>query len=136
MDVPRKSMKPHTVRLFNFLGEINDVASYQEAVIKHCYCNVDDGVTSSTAGVTTDDTARLYIFKRDAQITASDGTPMRYLPFDEWNNLANKTGYWTLNPNGKDYFVVKGRTNRLRIKRFSDKEIGSRRMWHFEVDGI
>ena len=128
-------MKPHTVRLFNFVGEVNDVATYQEAVIKNCYCNLDDGVASASSGRTTNDTARLYIFKRDAKVVSPDGASMSYLPFEEWAALEDKTGYWTINPNDRDYFVLAGRTNRLKVKRFADNEVGSRRMWHFEVDG-
>lgn len=135
MGMPRKSMIPHTIRLFNFVGEINDVATYQEAVIRNCYCTLSDGVTSSDTGKTTSDTARLYIFKRDSTVTSPDGAVLEYRPFEEWSRLPNKVGFWTIDPNGRDYFVVEGRTSRLKIRRFSDKEIGSKRMWHWEVDG-
>lgn len=133
--MPRKSMTPHTVHLFNFVGEVKDVATYQEAVIQNCYCNLDDGVTSINSGRTTNDTARLYIFKRDMKVKSPDGAAMKYLPFEKWMELADKTGYWTINPNDRDYFVMDGRTSRLKVKRFADNEVGSRRMWHFEVDG-
>lgn len=133
--MPRRGLKPHTVHLFNFVGEVNDVATYQEAVIKHCYCNLDDGVTQSNAGKTTNDTARLYIFKRDAKIVSASGAAMSYLPFEAWMALEDKSGFWTINPNGKDYFVLEGRTSRLKVQRFADNEVGSRRVWHFEVDG-
>lgn len=133
--MPRRSMKPHTVHLFNYVGEVNDVATYQEVVIKNCYCNLDDGVSSINSGKTTNDSARLYIFKRDAKIVSPAGVAMKYLPFEAWMKLADKAGSWTINPNGKDYFVLEGRSNRLIIQRFADNEVGSRRMWHFEVDG-
>ena len=133
--MPRKNMIPHTVHLFNYVGEVNDVAKYQEVVIKRCYCNISEGVGTSSSGKKTNDAVKLYIFKRDSIVLSSAGSPVRYIPIDKWEELKAKTGYWTINPNDKDYFVLDGRKERFKVKSVADNEVGSHRMWHYEVSG-
>lgn len=132
--MPRQSMLPHTVHLFNFVGEVNDTATYQEAVIRNCCCQGKDGVGTSGSGKKTNDNVTLYIFKRDSLVKSPEGKDLTYIHFDKWVKLADKTGFWTINPNDKDYFILEGHAEHLKVKSFQDLEMGSKRMWHFEVE--
>ena len=123
-----------TVRLYNYVGEVNDKATYQETVLQYCYCPVDDGVSKGLHAKRPSESARLYIFDRKTIAKSSDGATKAYLPYDEWKHVDDKSAYWTLNDNGKDYFVIEGQTARFEIDKFSHKATGTARMWHFEVD--
>ncbi|MBQ4447423.1 MAG: hypothetical protein II897_03930 [Clostridia bacterium] len=125
-----------TVELFNYVGEVNDEASYQKTVFSKCYCPLDEGAALSVIGRTPIDGGKLYLFDMTTKAKDGFGNPVSYLPFPDWNALADKTGYWTLSDKGTDYFVKAGSANKLRINSFSRKKTGSRKMWHFEVVGV
>lgn len=132
--MPRKSMLRHVVYLFNYVGEVDEKATYQQAVIRNCYCPIEDSMRTSDSGLKTADNVKMYVFKRTSSVRSTSGSRLKYIPYDKWEKLASKTGYWTINP-GKDYFVRSDRQERIRVKSFSDRESGSQRMWHFEVIG-
>lgn len=132
---PRKTMLPHTVYLGNYIGEINDEATYQIAVIQRCYCPLEEGTTSSGGGKKKQDAAKLYIFQCRSSVTDTDGLPLSYLPHAEWDALTDKTGFWTIHPNGRDFFQRDDLDDRVIIQSFAYRNGGSPRMWHFEVTG-
>lgn len=132
--VGRLNMLTDTVTLFNYIGEINDEAVYQETTLAHCYCPLTEGANTDSHGKKSGDKTRLYIFDDKTVATASDGSPRTYLPYQEWAEATDKSSFWTLSDKGNDYIIKTGSTNRLRVCGFCRKETGSRRMWHFEVD--
>lgn len=124
-----------TVILYNYIGEINDVATFQETTLSHCYCTMNEGADLNMQGKKANDSARLYIFDANTVATAADGTMRTFLPYADWIKSENKDLYWTLSDKGEDYFKKAGTDNGFRIVGFSHKKAGTRRMWHFEVNG-
>lgn len=125
----------HTVLLSNYVGEVNDVATYQVTVLRHCYCPADEGISVGSHGKQPNDNSTLYIFDYRTVAESENGIPRKYLPYQEWKKLTDKTPYWTLSDRGEDFFHrLDGHTD-FRINGFSHKVIGTRRMWHFEVSG-
>ena len=123
------------VTLYNYVGEIDDEATYQETTLRNCYCPLNEGADLNLQGRKANDSARLYIFDANTVAVAADGTERTFLPYNEWEALADRSAYWTLSDKGEDYFQKSGSSRRLRIRGFSHKKAGRRRMWHFEVDG-
>ena len=123
------------VTLYNYVGEINDEASYQETIINRCYCPLNEGADLNKQGKKASDSAKLYIFDVGSVAVTADGTERSYLSYDEWSKLIDKSAYWTLSDKGNDYYLKDGASNKLRVVAFSRKKAGSKRMWHFEVDG-
>lgn len=128
-------MLTDTVVLYNYIGEVHDKATYQETILTRCYCPLDEGADLNIQGKKPNDSARLYLFDFRTIAKASDGTPRIYLPYSQWKPASNKSAYWTLSDKGTDYFLKSGSSTKLRIVGFSHKKAGTRRMWHFEVDG-
>lgn len=134
--MPRTSLLlPHTVFIGNFAGEVNDEATYQLAIVNHCYCPLEEGTTSSAGGKKQQDSAKLYVFECRSVVTDLSGSPMTYLPHAEWDARPDKTGFWTINPNGKDFFQRDDLADRVIIQSFAHRNGGTRRMRHFEVTG-
>lgn len=131
----RFRMLNDTVVLYNYIGEVDDEAAYQETTLSYCYCPLNEGADLNLQGKKANDSARLYIFDANTVATAADGTKRTFLPHDEWITSDCKGSYWTLSDKGDDYFKKAGAKTRLRVVGFSHKKAGSRRMWHFEVDG-
>ncbi len=128
-------MLKDTVVLYNYIGEVNDRATYQETVLTRCYCPLNEGADLNLQGKKANDSARLYLFDSKTLATAPDGTVRSYLLYSQWREVTDKTPYWTLSDKGTDYFKKSVGSTKLRIIGFSHKQAGTRRMWHFEVDG-
>ena len=125
-------MLPHTVELYNRLGEVNDEVMHQRSIITRCYCYSSAASSLTTRGQEPKDGAYLYIFDKASIVTdPQTGNVRSFLPYSEWQNQVDKTPYWTLNDD--DYFVMG--EQKFRIRSHSHKVQGSRRMWHFEVNG-
>lgn len=124
-----------TVVLYNYVGEVNDEATYQETVFKRCYCPLNEGADLNMQGKKAKDSARLYLFDSKTIAVSTDGMERTYIPYSEWLKVSDKTPYWTLSDKGTDYFKKSVGSTKLRIVGFSHKQAGTRRMWHFEVDG-
>ncbi len=124
-----------TVVLANFIGEVNDVATFQYTTLKNVYCYSGDGAAVDNVGKRGSDSVTLYIF--DSVSTASDdqGNKRSYLDQDEWDELQGKSGYWTLHDGGRDTIRKAGETKEYRVMSSSRLVAGTRRMWHFEVSG-
>ena len=123
-----------TVTLFNYIGEVDDRADYQETTLNHCYCILNEGADLNMVGHNGNDSAKLYIFDDSTSAVDGDGEQRTYLPFHLWTEEEDKTPYWTLSDKGTDYLCKQGYDNQLRIIGFTHKKSGSRRMWHYEVD--
>lgn len=123
-----------TVTLYNYVGEVDDVATYQPTILRYCYCNGNKGVGNSRPAKRPAETARLYLFDFTTVAESPDGVRRSYLPYDEWKKSTVKGAYWTISTSGDDFFVKEGDSARYDITKFSHKDTGTRRMWHFEVD--
>lgn len=129
-------MLEETVVLYNYIGEIDDIASYQKTVLKHCYCVMSKGVSLNSMGHAPRNSGRLYIFDEKTLAQSEDGRTRSYLPYDQWIYTNDKSGFWTIGDCGKDYFQKVGTDEKLKISGFSRKMTGRKTMWHFEVDGV
>lgn len=130
-----KRMLPDTATLFNYIGEVNNVATYQETVLKKCRCIISPGATPGNNGKQPSDKGRLYIFDRDTTAVSKDGTVTRtYLPYNEWKEVEDKSKYWTISDKGMDMFQLDG-YDTAKIIAFTHFKAGTKRMWHFEVIG-
>lgn len=122
-----------TVVIKNYVGEINDKATYQETVVERCYCPCGFGAGIDNHGKNSTDNGRLYIFDVKSIAKSPEGKRRTYLPYREWLASASKDNHWTISYNGRDYFVKDN--IEYHIVGFSHKKSGTKRMWHFEVDG-
>lgn len=130
-----KRMLIDTVILMNYIGEVNDEASYQETVLKFCYCYTNEGADLNAQGRKSNDSGKLYIFDDRTVALAEDGSQRTYIPYSEWRKLDDKSKHWTISDCGTDYYRKAGSDCRLKITGFARKAVGTRRMWHFEVNG-
>lgn len=126
---------PDTVVLSNYVGEVDDVATYQHTTLKFCYCPAEEGAAQGLPAKKEADDGILYIFDRNTKAFDADGNLRQYLDYDLWRIVTDKTPYWTLNTSGKDKFRKIGTKREYRIESFAHKVNGSPRMWHFEVKG-
>lgn len=137
--MPSPRMLPDTVHLFNYIGEVDDVATYQKAIISKCYCPIHDGSTPTGNGTAPSNRSTLYIFDRDSRVTDEDGKVLTYIPSEEWDALEDKAGYWTLRDGpSRDYFVKTGKfpdPRKMPVIGSAHLTGGTPRMWHFEVQG-
>lgn len=120
-----------TVSLNNYIGEVNDVATYQETILEHCYCPHDLGISANTQGKKATDGATLYIFEKNTRALSPEGYARTFVDSETWEALEDKSPYWTLCDNGRDFIKVDG--SNLRVTSLSHKVAGSRRMWHYKV---
>ena len=125
-----------------YAGEVNDRATYVRVILYSVKCSVYRGASISGQGRGENDSAKLYIFDDVLYAEDESRTEVTYIPYEEWLALSSKDGYWTLNPCGDDFFVEGECTDKypknckkFRVAGFKRLEAGSRRMWHFEVDG-
>ena len=128
-----RRMLADTVELYNYLGEIDDEATYQKTILRHCYCPTNQGVGRGNQGKIPNDTATLYIFDAGTVAEAEDGSRRSYIPYSEWEDLPDRSRYWTLDDSGDDFFRKSGSEEKFRIAGVSRRKAGTRRMWHFEV---
>lgn len=137
--MPTPRMLPDTVDLFNYIGEVNDVATYQKAIIHKCYCIIRDSSIPTGNGTAPSNRCTLYIFDRDSKVTDENGNELTYIPFQDWDSLSTKAGYWTLRDGpSRDYFVKTGKFPNPRenpVIGFSHLTAGTPHMRHFEVSG-
>lgn len=128
-----KRMLPDTVRLFNYIKEVNDEAVYQESVIHYCYCPVKTG---TDANISPSDSAMLYIFDATTIVESAVGVRRTYVTPEEWKSESCiRAEHFTLSDEGKDYFLKGNDDEKFCIQHVSHKVAGSRRMHHFEVEG-
>ena len=131
----RLSMLKDTVELYLYIGEYDDEAQFQKVTLQNCYCVVSKGTSNNTQGKAPADNVKFYIFDCKTVALSDNGTPLRFIPYEEWEITVDKSKKWTLCDRGKDYFRIVGSDKEYRIVSFSRKKTGRRRMWHFEVIG-
>lgn len=154
-----KRMCPQSVMLYNYVGEVNRKATYVKTYLHNVKCIVYRGVSTSLQGRGEADTAKLYIFDDILFAANESGKEVQYKPHEEWAKLVDKSGYWTLSPDGDDFFydmeegepTISGQANagdvfagqgsspnyygkRFKIKGFKRLDQGNPRLIHFEVD--
>ena len=129
-------MLEETVTLYNYIGEVNDEATYEKTILKHCYCVLNEGASVNGIGHKPNNSAKLYIFDEKTLAVSENGTLKTFLPYEQWKYTENKSSFWTLSDCGKDYFQKTGSSTRLRISSYSRKAVGRKIMWHFEVNGV
>lgn len=128
---------PHTVTIFNYLGEDGDGnAEYSASVLKYVHAHIKEGIGAKSVA---DDETRVHIFDSTFECDKS------YLPESEWLALSSedKKKHWTLNAKGRDYFCFgdfgSSESNLpdfnllFRIVGFSRLEMGSKRLHHWKV---
>ena len=100
-------MTPHTITLFNFVGENENTyqGDFEITILKNVMCIPQEGAVLSTTGTAANNNADLYIFKRNVIATDTNGNVKRYIPPDKWDESEHKERYWTLHDNGTDVFV-------------------------------
>ena len=146
--------------LYNYVGEVDRRATYFVSYLSNVKCIIHTGASPSSQGRGERDSATLYIFDRSVIATDASGNELRYIPYDQWACTDDKSGCWTLSPDGDDYFFIAdqecatkagiaksgesfastGRaahlpSKRFKINGFSRLKQGSPRMWHFKVVG-
>lgn len=142
---------PHTVTLYNSLGEIDYKKSYQITVLEKVYFGYNEGVKS---GKTSEDAFTLYYFdNRSAAYNVIDGRRIsaKFLPYHEWYKSlltapTYQRGFFTFSKTGDDY-VVRDKVFVDDVKdfaRYTDKftithveryKAGTPRMWHYKCTG-
>lgn len=135
-----KRMCPQSVLLYNYVGEVNGRATYQPTYLHNVKCIVYRGISTSNQGRGENDQSKLYIFDDILYAANEKNKEVQYLPHEEWVKLEDKSGYWTLSPDGDDfYFDVSDSLphpgKKFKIVGFKRLDQGSPRLVHFEVDG-
>lgn len=138
--MPSHRMMPHTITLFNYVGEVNGEATFNKTIIRGVMIDENFGARQSMQGLSADDTAALYIFDVNASAESEEGFEREYLSHAEWQENEAKSMYWTLCE--KDYFVM-GETDvsvpydikSFKINHYQRYDMGTRKMRHFEVYG-
>lgn len=163
--VATKRMVPHSITLYNFLGEDEDGhARYNNTFLDCVHVNLNEGVNATNSA---DDNVHVHIFDdlvvalplpeitldrslfnlspfnlQRAMETPAGEKP--FVPYDEWKTVSEKEQYWTLNPDGGDYFAVgdhrqSGRSlpenlTLYKIIKVAHFAMGSRRMHHWRIE--
>ena len=124
-----------TVTLFNHVGEQGGSAQFQVTILRRVHCPTRLGASI--------DSSKLYVFDENVIAESLDGVARQYASPDEWNNLPDKGRHWTIKDNGNDYFAVGVHQmpspllvkKPFRITKVIVNKLGTRRMWHLEVNG-
>lgn len=136
-----KRMCPQSVALYNYVGEANGRATYAVTYLHNVRNVVYRGVSSSAQGRGDADTSKLYIFDDILFATNEKGKEVQYKPHEEWVKLTDKSGYWTLSPDGDDFYydidhdATTYHGKKFKVNGFKRLDVGSPRLIHFEVDG-
>lgn len=126
---------PDRVTIHNYVGEVDDAATYQATIIEHCYCPLTEGLEADGRGKRASDRTTLYIFDRASSAHDSEGNPRTYLAYNLWKLLSpeDKKNFWTIGDTGKDFVQKPGHVEKLYFQSFAHHTNGSKRVWHFEV---
>ena len=138
-----KRVCPHTITLYNYMGEdASGNAKYARTLLKYVHTHINEGMGS---GDVSEDKTRIHIFDD----TVESNKP--FLKHSEWTVLsdAEKVKFWTLCPEGKDYFaqgdIVGADTDIVgeplptdvvlfRIMLISRLIVGTKRMHHWRIE--
>lgn len=131
-------MCPHKITLFNFTGENSDgEAQFNSVLLDNVHVFHTEGVNSSNSA---DDAPHVHIF--DENVSPSGGKT--FVPYSQWKSAQTRDSYWTLNPEGGDYFAIGDHRQTghslptsltlFRITHVARREIGASRMWHWRIE--
>ena len=140
MKMSRKLIFNDTVTLFNYVGEVNGVATYAKAILHDVKFVTKRGRSTSGTGSTPDNSATLYIFDTKARVTDVENKCKTYLTPEAYERSDNPYPFFTFR-SGKD-FVVNGvceadspkMVESYRITLASRNTSGTRRMYHWRCD--
>lgn len=131
-----------TVTIYNYVGEVNDEATFQLTVLRGVHVNYVKGVTRTINGDTVTDKISLLVFHKDFE------RQKPYMPYKAWLALEDKSPYWTLSPKDKivlgesayaiPYGTIKGLESVyecFEITNIAPYTKGSKSLWHIEVGG-
>lgn len=140
-----KKILNKTITLFNYLGEnSNGEAKYSVTYISKVAIEKTTGTRRQEYSSVADDKAVLFIFDKHSFAYDKYGYPKAYLPYEEWKESNSKEAFWTVREEKKDFWVEgivrddepKKKFNSLRIQRAVHYDEGSKRMHHWEIDGL
>ncbi|MBR3741035.1 MAG: hypothetical protein IKO94_01180 [Selenomonadaceae bacterium] len=158
-------MCPHSITLYNYLGEDQDGhAQYNSTYLDCVHVNLKEGITSTNAA---EDATHVHIFDDLVIALPPSGivldrslfnlspynlqralkTPQGekpFVPYDEWKGTTNKEQYWTLNPQGGDYFALgdhrqngtglPSNITTYKVTKIARFDMGSQRMHHWRIE--
>ena len=130
---------PDSATLYNYIGEDTDGnALYQRTYFNPCRVVLSTGAMMDNE----DDNIRAYLF--DLKTVAASGDTVRaYCDPRAFDTLADKSAYWTLRDDGRDW-IAKGQcsdaappenSTAYAVRTIKRNQIGSLRMWHWKVTG-
>lgn len=161
-----KRVCPHTITLFNFTGEDeNGNARYNSVLLEWVHVFKKEGINSNNSA---DDAPHAHIFDDTVIVSSAPNVTLDrslynelspyslsralettkgevpFVPYEEWKNTAHQEQYWTLSPEGRDYFALgdQRRTDHalptdvpiFKITNVERHDMGSRRMWHWRIE--
>lgn len=143
--MPDRRILKDKVFLYHYVGEVDYVAEYEKYTVSGCSLQHHNGVGRTQYATTPECNARLYIFDQNTTVVDSEGRKRKFIEQDKYEALtgAEKASYWTIAPNGKDYFgetdngnlPPSGVPNYYSVIGYTRFDMGSKRMHHVEVFG-
>ena len=143
--MPDRRILKDKVFLYHYVGEVDYVAAYEKYTVSGCSLQHHNGVGRTQYATTPECNARLYIFDQNTTVVDAEGRKRKVIELDKNEALtgAEKASYWTIAPNGKDYFgetdngnlPPSGVPNYYSVIGYTRFDMGSKRMHHVEVFG-
>ena len=145
---------PHTVTVYNASENVDTLKSeYNITVLDGVFLDISKGANVIKSGLESADAATLFIPFSVKAINGVTRVEQTYITPKEYERLNDKSGYWTIRPNGttsnKDCFFVKGEVvsdmdfqdinayfdDVYRVSSVDPRDFGSADMQHWEVSG-
>lgn len=142
---------PHTVTLYNTEKSRDSREPGTDRIINHITVLqgvlLEEGrsVRAGGTGTARTDRARLFVPFSVKARDGETGQEKQYAAPEVFRAMADKAGYWTLEP-GDNCFLVKGEviepegsleklSGAFKAASVKTRNFGSARLWHFEVQG-
>ena len=141
---------PHLITLINVSENLDETLSYNATVLDGVFLDTAKATLSGKLGLTDEDTATLFIpFSTVGKSLTGD--TKEFVPPKAYENLADKSGAWTLKDGGEssavECFFVKGNITTVgsyddmkreydyvyAVTRVFNRDFGSPAMQHFQV---
>ena len=136
-------MLPDTATLYCSLGEVDYKKTYKPVLLHNVKFSRENGV--SLRDNTPTDMMTIHYFDFRSSAFDTDGNPVQLIPYSEWFNKKDKTGYFAFSDKGEDYIIqgdVRLDTVELlkypdsfKIERVDRLKAGTPRMWHWKLYG-
>lgn len=98
-------LRPHSVIIKNYIGEVNDEAQYIDTELKYVRIDENYGIVQSQKGIESDDKMLIVIDLRDYLALQKNGTVAVYVIPEVYNN---EEGTFTFRGD-KDLIIYKGK---------------------------